>query len=382
MTPHDDSTAQRVRVGLDHAVARHQLSPDSWPRIERRLRTQPRRRALIAAIAATVAVASIIGGTTIWRDQIRHPSTPNGSSPEHLAVTGRLRLPQGAGGLAAGAGAIWVSGLSVTYRVDSATDKITATIPTAGTDEFSRIAVGFGAVWVTGGNRPGDHLGVYRISQGTDKVTAFIPMPQVGLPGAVAVAAGRLWVGSDEDGGSILRVDPHTNRIVGRRINLGLDVGAIVPGAGLLWVTHNNAGGSVTAISPATGKVADLHGSAWSKVTGVAAVGDGSLWSAAANKILRVDATSGQFIASIVVPGAVQGISWIAFWHGSIWAISTSTTGSGGVVRIDPALNRVVGKPVAVGTTPAALTAGPSGLWVTDFTDQQLVRLALSGASS
>jgi streptogramin lyase len=138
----------------------------------------------------------------------------------------------------------------------------------------------------------------------------------------------------------------------------------------------------VTAISPSTGKITDLRSSAWSSITGVAAVGAGSLWTAEGSKIQRVSAASGQLEASIVVPGAAQGISWITFWQGSVWAITTSATGSGGVVRIDPVLNRVVGNPVAVGAPPAALTAGPTGLWVSDFTDQQLVRLTLRGTSS
>ena len=49
MTDDDQLTATTLRRALDREVAKHQLSPGAWPRLERRLRRQPRRRAAIAA---------------------------------------------------------------------------------------------------------------------------------------------------------------------------------------------------------------------------------------------------------------------------------------------------------------------------------------------
>ena len=378
-----DETARTLRLALDEAANRHQLSPGSWQEIARRLHRQPLRRAAIAALIVSVVAASSLTAASYLRHKLGSSGAARGRSEQQLTVVSRLHLPGGGWDVAAGAGAVWIGGLGVTYKVDPATGKITATVPTAGTDEFSRMAVGFGAVWITGGNRPGDHLGILRISPADDRVTAFITMPDFGLPGAVAIADGRVWVGSDADGGSILRVDPHTNRVSGRPLRIGMDVGAIVPGAGALWVTHTNAGGSVTAINPSTGAISDLSSSAWHKVTAVETAGAGSLWMAGNNVIQRINPASGRLTASITVRGAAQVISWVTFWHGSVWAITSSGSGSGpaSIIRINPATDQVAGRPVVFGDTPAALTAGPTGLWAIDVTNTELVHLALRGTS-
>jgi hypothetical protein len=52
-------------------------------------------------------------------------------------------------------------------------------------------------------------------------------------------------------------------------------------------------------------------------------------------------------------------------------------SGLGTVVGIDPASNRVVGHAVPLGT-PAAIAAGPTGLWVVDFSHAELVHLVLA----
>ena len=54
----DQQTAARLRLALDQEVAKHRLSPGAWPRLERRLRRQPRRRAAIAAMCAVIAAAA------------------------------------------------------------------------------------------------------------------------------------------------------------------------------------------------------------------------------------------------------------------------------------------------------------------------------------
>jgi streptogramin lyase len=362
------TTARNLRLGLDRAAASHQRSPDSWTQIEQRLVSRRRPRMAIAAAAAAVAVATVIAVTLYLRPPLPAPAPRNsGSAPsQQLVVVGRLHL-LGAGLGAASAGSVWVSGQNVTYRVNPATNKVVAVVPTPGTDEFSWLTIGAGSVWITGGNMPGYQLGVYRISPHDGKVMAFIKLPRGGLPGPIAVAYGRVWV----VGGNFYCINPRTNRIVGPHFEFGGDISRIVPAAGALWVTSTNGGGSISRVDPRTGASASLNLAVWSKITDIDASGAGSLWMSGTNVVDRVDPVSGRITAAIPVPG----VDLVYFWRNSAWAVTSSSAGMASIVRVDPATNKVIGKAVTLGSAPAAVAVGPTGLWAVN--GQQLLHLVL-----
>lgn len=368
------TTARNLRRDLDQAAASHQLSPDSWTQIEQRLADRRRPRRAIAAVAAAVAVATVIAVTLYLRPPLPAPAPRNSSSapPQQLVVASRLHFARFVFPVAAGAGAVWVGGLNVTYRVNPATSKVVATIPTPGTDEYSQLAIGAGSVWITGGNRPGYQMGVYRINPHASKVTAVIKLPRYGLPGTVAVAYGSVWVGSDVGGGSLYRINPRTNRIAGRPVDLGADIGPIVPAAGALWVT--SAG--VSRIDPRTGASASLN-AVWSNITDIDASGAGSLWMSGTNVVDRVDPASGRITSVISLPG----VDKVYFGRNSAWAVTSSSAvdaaGTTSIVRVDPATNKVTGRPVRLGSGPEAVAAGPTGIWAVTFNSPQLLHLVL-----
>ena len=371
------NTARNLRLGLDLAAASHQLRADSWTQIERRLVSRPRRRVAIAAVAAAVAAVMVVAATVCLRQQLSGPAPRSAIRPpsQQLKVASRLHFSHFVGPVAAGPGSVWAGGLNVTYRVNPATSQVTMTVPTPGTDEFSWLAIGAGSVWVTGGNRPGYHLGVYRIDLRDNKVTDFVRLPQYGQPGTIAIADRRVWVGSDAGGGSLYRIDPRRSRVTGPPIGLGYGVGAIVPAAGALWVSLTNAGGSILRIAPLTGEVTLPQG-AWAKITNVDAAGARSMWMSGNNVIDRVDPATGRITAAI----RARGVDWVYFWHGSAWAVMSSAAGTVSIVRVDPATDKVVGKAVALGSGPVAVAAGPAGLWAvtgSNFNHQQLVHLVL-----
>lgn len=369
------TTARNLRLGLYQAAASHQLSPDSWTQIEQRLANRRRSRRAIAAVAAAVAVATVIAVALYLRPPLPAPAPRNsGSAPsQQLVVASRLHFARFVFPVAAGAGAVWVGGLNVTYQVNPATSKVVATIPTPGTDEFSQLAIGAGSVWVSGGNRPGYQMGVYRINPNASKVMAVIKLPRYGLPGTVAVAYGSVWVGSDVGGGSLYRINPRTNRIAGRPVDLGADIGRVVPAAGALWVTSTNGGGSVSRIDPRTGASASLNPAAWSTITDVDASGAGSLWMSGTNVVDRVDPVSGRITSAISLPG----VDRVYFWRNSAWAVTSSSAGTTSIVRVDPATNKVTGRPVRLGSGPEAVAAGPTGIWAVNISSQQLLHLVL-----
>lgn len=365
------TTARNLRLGLDRAAASHQLSPDSWTQIEQRLASRRRPRMAIAAVAAAVAVAAVIAVTLYLRPPLPAPAPRKSSSApsQQLVVASRLHFARFVLPVAAGAGAVWVGGLNVTYRVNPATNKVVATIPTPGTDEFSQLAIGAGSVWVSGGNMPGYQLGVYRINPHDGKVMAFITLPRYGLPGPIAIAYGSVWVA----GGNLYRINARTNRVVGPHFEFGTDIGPIVPAAGALWVTSTNGGGSVSRIDPRTGASASLNPAVWSKITDIDASGAGSLWMSGTNVVDRVDPATGRITAAISLPG----VDSVYFWRNSAWAVTSSSTGTASIVRVDPATNKATGTAVALGSGPESVAAGPTGIWAVNVSRQQLLHLVL-----
>jgi len=382
----DQQTAARLRLALDREVAKHQLSPGAWPRLERRLRRQPWRRAAIAAVCAVIVAAAAAVTPYMWH----RLSGPVASHPQpHLVIGARAHVSGLS--LTTGYGAVWIIGQGVIYRIDPATAKTVATIPTPGTGGKppSGIATGAGAVWATSnGGRPG----VYRIDPRTNRVTSFIRLPPA--PIAITVAHGRVWVTEAKEGpGSVVRIDPRANRVSGPPIRVGAGPGEIVSGAGTLWVTNSSYLSNVpdvSRINPATGAVANPHGGSWGGtdrlgnaiVSRVDAAGAGSLWTTGVNVVQRVDPATGHVTAAIPVPHAWH----VIFWHGLAWALTgVAPSGRGTVVGIDPASNRVVVHGAPFRGAPMAIAAGPAGLWVvfltnpdTEATSLELVHLVLA----
>ena len=290
-----------------HVLPDTALVPEALIR-EARRRQRRRRLAIAAAVVAlaagTGAVAVVVGGGSGAgsRPRVARPAaTP--ASPAvvtRLETASQIRLPGGGSlNLATGFGRVWVTGIGATYAVSQETGRIVATVGTPGTFPAgcgSGIATGAGAVWVTY-----DCRGVYRINPKTGTVTASIRVPDVG--DAIAVADGLVWVTTVYD--VPLRIQPETDLV--------------------------------------------------SRVTE-------------------------RMKASIPLGGTTQ----VVFWQGSEWALALRR--SLVILRIDPATDRIVGRPVAVGrpiprgqgTEPSSLAAGPSGLWVLDYYRQTLFHLVLT----
>lgn len=359
-----DQIAASLRLALDREAARHEISPGAWSQIERRRRRRTWRRAGIAAVCVAIAAAAATAPPYLWHT-ISGPavSRPQPRPAPELVIVGRAHLSRGVTDVAAGYGGVWVIGPGVIYRIDPATARTVATIPTPGTGKLNHIATGAGAVWVTSGDR--GHVGVYRIDPRRNRVASFIRLPPD--PIGITVAYGWIWVAEPKSGpGVVVRIDPRANRVSGPPIRVGTGPGWIVPGAGALWVTNGNGNGSVSRINPATGVVTRTL----VNIPDVNAVGAGSLWVTPNHGgIQRVDPVSGRVIATIRLPNAVR----VTLWAGSAWV---SNEPPGTLARIDPASDRIIGKAAPAGTSPIYIAASPSGLWVVDFTTGDLLHLA------
>jgi DNA-binding beta-propeller fold protein YncE len=380
MTDNDQLTATTLRLALDREVARHQLSSGAWPRLARRLRRQPQRRAAIVGVCTAIVAAAAAVTPYLW-DGLLGPaaSHPPPQPGPHLVIGARTQVSS-TGPLTTGYGAVWIIGPGVVYRVDPATARTVATIPAPGTSgKGSQIVTGAGAVWATSN---GGHVGVYRIDPRHNRVMSFIRLQP--NPIGITVAHGRIWVTEPKEGpGIVVRIDPRTNRVSGPPIRVGPGPGSVVSGAGTLWVSGMNY---VSRISLATGAVSNAHGGPWggtdsfgnAKISRIDAAAAGSLWTTGVNVVQRVDPATGHVTAAIPVPHAWS----VIYWHGLAWALTgAGPSGAGTVVAIDPASNRVVIHGIPIRGAPMAIAAGPAGLWAIlanrDHTSQQLVHLVL-----
>ena len=164
-----------------------------------------------AAAAATSLVEA--GPAGIWvadKEQwtVRRVDTAGGSDFREVAAR-RLPLRDGeVNGLAVGTNAVWVAGNYEDprlWRLDPRTARVVATIPLPIAPR--RVAVGEGAVWVTGEIENT----VLRIDPHENRVVARIPVGR-GNSG-IAVAGGSVWVANEFDG-TVSRIDPRTNSVV------------------------------------------------------------------------------------------------------------------------------------------------------------------------
>jgi DNA-binding beta-propeller fold protein YncE len=232
----------------------------------------------------------------------------------------------------------------------------------------------------------------------------------IAVPGAASmtVADGKLWVLSTS--GTVVRIDPATNTIVGKPLRVPANTEAIAVGNRALWAASVTPGDlaapgddTVTRIDLATGRIlatikvrrapldlAATPGTVWVPnsggggdsvtridphtnrlsgrpvTTGASpqslAVGGGSLWVANhdARTVTRIDQASGKVLGDIPVPSEPHrvvygaGAAWVGNWHDN------------SVSRIDPATNQVVGSPIPIGSHHAGnLVVGAGDLWVT-----------------
>ena len=372
---------EQLRALREQALAR-EPAPDGWPRLQRRLRREPwRRAALVAGLALAVLVAGLAPGLLARRaEQSPVPTVDEALVPGRPMVAARIRLDRPFTDVDVGFGATWVASQGALLRIDPQTNRVVATIPVSVSGESASIAFGEGSVWVTSGQA---HGVVYRVDPTANRVTATIEVP--GGAFGIIVAAGTVWVTQylpEPDPGIVARIDASTNQLLAP-VEVPNMPGAIRYGLDAIWVTSRF---TVSRIDPHTGAVTQpLH-----RTGDVRAIGGGSLWGTYANSAAdagaqRIDPGTGQVVATIRIPNGVV----IAFGLGTLWvAQDASSIPSGGnapdrtrpgkLYRIDPTSNRVLGRPVPLpGGAPSALAVGEGAVWVGEQDATTLTRFNL-----
>jgi YVTN family beta-propeller protein len=165
------------------------------------------------------------------------------------------------------------------------------------------------------------------------RFAAVIPLPGAG---SLAVADGKVWVLGAS--GTVVRIDPATNAVVGEPLRVPANAEAIAVGEGALWVTS---------------------------------VAPGDLAAPLDDAVTRIDLASGRMVATIKVR---RGPLDLAATPGAVW-VPNSGGGGDSVARIDPRTNRVAGRPVRTGASPQSLAVGGGSLWVANHDARTVTRI-------
>src|SRR4029453_17565472 len=129
----------------------------------------------------------------------------------------------------------------------------------------------------------------------TGRTVATITVPRAPLD--LAATPRAVWVTNAGAGGdNVARIDPRTNRLVGRPVRTGASPQSLAVGGGSLWVANNDE-----------------------------------------RTVARIDQASGKVVADIPVPSEPHrvaygaGTVWVSNWHDdSVSRIDPATTGWGG----------------------------------------------------
>jgi len=268
---------------------------------------------------------------------------------------------------------LWVVGFHrpTLTRIDDRTNRIVGR-PRGIPDGATVARAGYGAVWVPNSRQ----RSLTAIDPRTGRVRGPPTPIYAGQPVGLAVGKGALWVVVyGPTGDSVVRVDPHTRRVLaviggfGRR-ELGKNT---VVGSGGVWVleTHRQV---AALIDPRVDKVTRVVpvGLAPKGIT----VGEGYVWVANSG-----DGTVSQIAEHATAERAnrysVEDDHMpydVVAGRSGVWV---ANFGDHTIVRIDPRTSTTMGPPIHVDRNPAALVLRGRTLWVASVGDNRVDRVDL-----
>jgi streptogramin lyase len=189
-------------------------------------------------------------------------------------------------------------------------------------------------------------------------------VPTGASPAGVTAAFGSVWVAND-GAGTVVRVDPRTNRVL-RRVRLGAGLFSVTHGFGAVWVV-NYKRGTLTRVDPATLGHRSVHVGA---VPFDVLAAYGRIWVTAweAGLLVEVEPRSMKVVRRTQVGPRPAGLRSAS---GAVWVgFGRSATA---VARVDPRTHRVERVPVGA-RAPSWFMAGARDLWI-QSDDNVLLRL-------
>jgi streptogramin lyase len=275
---------------------------------------------------------------------------------------GRLLPLPNAEAVTAGAGSVWATGPRLLLRIDPKRDVVIARIDLPGI--ASAAAVDGRYVWVltnpihTSPNKAAPGL-LWSVDGATTRVVGkpipIFPMAQ----GHIAVAQGSLWITNDNHGrfGRLYRIDPTTRKVVSV-VRVPNDPASVVFGSGSLWVGESDTG-TVVRVNPKTNAIDGKPINVGGALLTLAAAGD-RVWAANSysGRLVTINART----ATVVASRPLAGVSGIAASRGTVW---TTFFRKGELAAFDAASGRQTLAPLRIRGGAEWVDAVAGYLWVT-----------------
>jgi ABC-type transport system substrate-binding protein/DNA-binding SARP family transcriptional activator/streptogramin lyase len=333
---------------LERKILEHDPSLQAPPRSGRPATTPSRRRRLIAGVALAGAAAfAVLLAVFLPSGSKALSATPNSIGvldAKHVraVITGGGEP----GGIAYGAGAVWVT--------DTADDRLLRIDPDRRTVDRipvghrpTGVAVGGGQVWVV------NQLD-RNVSEINPRALRQVGTVQVGNgASAIAFGHGSVWVANATDY-SLSRIDPGRAKVVATVPLAGVP-GGVASGREGMWVASSSTG-QLLLVDPKSNRVS--QSTAIGNGPQGLAVGEASVWVANGpdGSLSRYDPSSGR-VRKIAVGDGPDGV---AYGEGSVWVANSR---DGTVSRIDPKTGSA--RLIRVGNQPTAVAEVDGNAWVT-----------------
>jgi len=249
-----------------------------------------------------------VDGDSVW--------ATNKGRVERWSRGGKLAevaMPHPCGAMAIAAGSLWVADCQqgTLNRIDLATARLIASIPTgiANPKGELSVAAGAGSIWVAS-NATGK---IARIDPADNRIIASIAVD----PGTffLAFGSGALWaVSSDQR--TVQRIDPATDTVV-RRTSLGRQPGFLAVGEGAVWV-QEQGDGTLARVDPASGTVTGRVRIGADLLYGDIDTGGGAVWlrTTADQTFVMIDPRSMAILGRF---GAASGSGALRVAAGGLW---------------------------------------------------------------
>ena len=204
-------------------------------------------------------------------------------------------------------------------------------------------------------------------------------------PESIAVGAGGVWVANVEDE-TVSRIDPATRELERGGIAVGDYASDVTVGAGTVWVALG-ALAELSRINPEQNKAASAIPALGAGVSCGAprasvTIGGGAVWFACeAADLGRIDTRTstarrvGLEAGILTSPNAVLPIfSDIVYGLERLWIVNRAANA---VIEIDTTTIQRQ-RDITVGNAPSAIAVSADSLWVTNFEDDTVTRVAIS----
>ena len=223
-------------------------------------------------------------------------------------------------GLTAGFGSVWSPSCldKKVMRIDPLSGKVTASVDAEPENSEGGIAAGAGSIWMV--VKPSTLI---RVDSATNKIVASVPLPRTAAN--PTFGNGFVWVSTFESN-SVVKVDPGSNTVVAT-VPTGPRPRFITFGAGSVW-TLNQGDGTVTRIDAETNKVLATIACGIPGEGGDLSFGDGFVWATLfAFPLTQIDPKTNGPIRQWAGPGgdgmrASDGAVWLSnLKQQTVWRI-------------------------------------------------------------